>query len=182
MPMKYCSNCGAEIIWTIPQGEDRHRFFCEQCKVIHYTNPRVVAGAIPIQDGKILLCRRAIEPRHGKWTVPAGYLENGESVEDCARRETIEEACAILDDLQPYSLLNLSFINQVYFIYRARLINDDFRPGAESLDVQLFSPRDLPWDDIAFPVIRKVLKMYCSDLDDDHFPFREINMLPGSKE
>lgn len=180
--MKYCSNCGAEVAWKIPQGEDRHRFFCEQCKMIHYTNPRVVAGAIPIQDGKILLCRRAIEPRHGKWTLPAGYLENGESVEECARRETIEEACAILDNMHPYSLLNLSFINQVYFIYRARLANDDFRPGTESLDVQLFPPENLPWDDIAFAVISKVLKMYCHDLSNEHFPFREINIVPDNKK
>jgi ADP-ribose pyrophosphatase YjhB (NUDIX family) len=179
--MKYCSNCGAKVVWKIVPGEDRPRFFCEQCKVIHYTNPRVVAGVIPVLDGKILLCRRAIEPRHGKWTLPAGYLENGESVEDCARRETIEEACATLEKLLPYSMLNLPFINQIYFIYRAKLLNDDFRPGEESLDVQLFTPATLPWDDIAFPVISKVLEMYCHDLGSEHFPFREINVPAGKK-
>lgn len=177
--MKYCSNCGAEITWKTPEGEDRPRFVCEQCKVIHYTNPKVVAGAIPARDGKILLCRRAIEPRLGKWTLPAGYLENGESVEECARRETIEEACATLDILHPYSLLNITFINQVYIIYRARLINDDFRPGTESLDVKLFSPETIPWENIAFPVIDEVLKLYCRDLQTDYFPFREVNILPG---
>ena len=180
--MKYCSNCGAKISWKIPEGEDRYRFFCEQCKVIHYTNPRVVAGTIPVQDGRILLCRRAIEPRHGKWTLPAGYLENGETVRDCATRETLEEACATLDNLIPYSLLNISYINQVYVMYRAQLINDDFRPGTESLDVQLFSPESLPWQDIAFPVISRVLQMYCRDLETGHFPFREVDLLPAAEE
>ena len=174
--MKYCSNCSAELSWTIPHGEDRHRFYCEQCQFIHYTNPKVVAGAIPIRDDKILLCRRAIEPRAGKWTIPAGYLENGETVEECARRESMEEACASLERMQPYSLLNIAFINQVYFIYLAHLANSDFRAGDESLEVKLFAPEDIPWDELAFQVIKKVLRLYCADLPLVDFPFREVDI------
>lgn len=179
--MHYCSQCGGQVRWQIPEGEDRHRYVCEHCKVIHYQNPRVVAGAIPVMDGRILLCRRAIEPRQGKWTIPAGYLENGESVEQCARRETMEEARAHLDDMLPYSLLNIAFIDQVYFIYRARLVNTDFRPGSESLEVKLVRPDDLPWDEIAFPVISKALELYCRDLRERQFPFREVDIPPSEK-
>ena len=131
-------------------------------------------------DGKILLCRRAIEPRRDTWTLPAGYLENGETVEQCARRETLEEACATLSNLVPYSLLNISFINQIYFIYRAHLVNEDFRPGTESLEVKLFTPGAIPWEKLSFPVISKVLELYCCDLENSHFPFREINISPRS--
>lgn len=174
--MKYCSNCSAKLSWTIPPGEDRHRFYCEQCQLIHYTNPKSVAGAIPIQDGKILLCRRAIEPRAGKWTIPAGYLENGETMEECARRESMEEACAVLDEVEPYSLLNITFINQLYFIYLARLANRDFRAGEESLEVKLFTPEEIPWDELAFQVVKKVLRLYCDDLPQGNFPFREVDI------
>ena len=179
--MNYCSQCGGQVQWRIPNGEDRYRYVCEHCNIIHYQNPRMVAGAIPVMAGKILLCRRAIEPRRTKWTIPAGYLENGESVEQCARRETLEEANAYLDDMFPYSLLNISFIDQVYIIYRARLVNSDFRPGNESLEVKLFQPDDLPWDDMAFPVIRKALELYHHDLKEMRFPFREVN-IPASEK
>ncbi|MDJ0622647.1 MAG: NUDIX hydrolase [Desulfocapsaceae bacterium] len=179
--MNYCNQCGGKVNWQIPDGEDRHRYVCEHCNIIHYQNPRMVAGAIPIMDGKILLCRRAIEPRRGMWTIPAGYLENGESVEQCARRETMEEALAHLDDMLPYSLLNITFIDQVYFIYRARLVNTDFRPGNESLEVQLFHPDEIPWDEIAFPVIRKALEFYYNDQLENRFPFREID-IPASEK
>lgn len=162
--MNYCSNCGAEVNLEIPEGDDRARHVCKTCHTIHYQNPRLVAGAIVESSGKILLCRRAIEPQYGKWTIPAGYMENGETVEQCARRETLEEAGAAIEDMRAYSLLNISFINQVYFVYLARLAGKHFSPGAESLAVDFFSPESIPWDELAFRVVRKVLKVYCSDL------------------
>ncbi len=136
----------------------------------------MVIGAIPVADEKILICRRAIEPCLGKWTLPAGYLENGETIEECARRESMEEAFAELANMQPYVLINLSFINQVYFMYRADLVNRDYRPGTESLEVKMVSTAELPWDDLAFAVIREVLKIYIEDLRRGSFPFRVIDM------
>ncbi len=174
--MNYCNQCGASVVWRIPEGEDSPRFVCNSCHTIHYQNPKMVIGAIPVLDDKLLLCRRAIEPCLGKWTLPAGYLENGETIEECARRESMEEAFAKLDNMQPYVLLNLPFINQVYFIYRADLLNSDYRPGTESLDVKLVSPAEIPWDDLAFAVIREVLKIYTEDLEKGSFPFRVIDM------
>lgn len=179
--MNYCSHCGGEVRLQIPKGEDRKRYVCNRCNTIHYQNPRMVAGAIPVIAGRILLCRRAIEPRRTKWTIPAGYLENGESVEQCARRETKEEANAFLDEMIPYSLLNITFIDQVYFIYRARLVNHDYSPGDESLEVKLFRPEALPWDEMAFPVIRKALELYHLDLNEGVFPFREVDIPISAK-
>jgi ADP-ribose pyrophosphatase YjhB (NUDIX family) len=111
----------------------------------------MVVGSIPESNGKILLCRRAIEPRLGKWTLPAGYLENGETVSDCAKREAFEEAVARVEDLRPYALLNLPFINQVYFMFRSQLANHDYQAGSESLEVKLYRPDDIPWSELAFP-------------------------------
>ena len=174
--MNYCSQCGSSVSWRIPEGEDSPRFVCDSCNFIHYQNPRMVIGAIPVIDDKLLLCRRAIEPCLGKWTLPAGYLENGETIEECARRESMEEAYAKLDNMQPYLLLNLPFINQVYFIYRAHLVNHDYRAGTESLEVKLLPPSQIPWNDLAFAVIRKSLRMYIADLAKGSFPFRVIDM------
>ncbi len=174
--MRYCNQCGSSVAWRIPEGEDSPRFVCNSCHTIHYQNPKMVIGAIPVLDDKLLLCRRAIEPCLGKWTLPAGYLENGETIEECARRESMEEAFAELDNMQPYTLLNLPFINQVYFMYRADLVNRDYRPGTESLDVKLVSPAEVPWDDLAFAVIREVLRIYTEDLEKGSFPFRVIDM------
>ena len=158
--MNYCSNCGKPLKLRIPSGDDRPRFVCNGCETIHYSNPKMVVGSIPESNGKILLCRRAIEPRLGKWTLPAGYMENGETVADCAKRESLEEALAKVENLRPYALLNLPHINQVYFIFRAHLANDDYGAGSESLEVKLYRPDDIPWSELAFPVIHEVLKLY----------------------
>ncbi len=138
----------------------------------------MVVGTLPVMGGKILLCRRAIEPRCNMWTLPAGWLENGETLADCATRETFEEAWATVEDLQPYVLLNLPFINQLYFIYRARLINHDFHAGSESLEVKLFSPAEIPWDKLAFSAIHETLRRYCKDLQRGEFPFRVVDISP----
>ena len=136
----------------------------------------MVVGCIPESNGKILLCRRAIEPRFGKWTLPAGYMENGETVSDCAKREAFEEALARVEDLKPYALLNLPFINQVYFMFRAQLGNHDYQAGSESLEVELYRTDDIPWSELAFPVIHEVLKLYCGDLMTGKFPFRMVDI------
>lgn len=178
--MKYCSECGHKGTWQVVEGDDRPRFVCGVCRTIHYENPRMVVGAIPERTGTILLCRRAIEPCRGKWTLPAGYLENGETIAECARREAREEAVAELENLRPYALINIPFINQVYFIYLSHLVNRDFRAGSESLEVKLFRIADIPWDELAFRVVHDVLRSYCSDLQADKFPFRIMDISPLS--
>ncbi len=169
--MKYCSNCGSELSHRIPKEDDRLRFVCDICEIVHYENPKMVVGTIPVWDNSILFCRRAIEPRYGKWTLPAGFLENGETVEEGARRETYEEAGARLGDLTPYAIYNLTFINQVYLIFRGHLINPEFEAGDESLEVCLLREHEVPWDDLAFPVIRKTLHDYFDDLKKGSFSF-----------
>jgi len=161
--MKYCSNCGAPVKLEIPPGDDRERFVCETCRTIHYQNPKLVVGCIPEWEDKILICRRAINPRYGKWTVPAGFLENGETVSDGAVRETFEEARARVEIIAPYALFDLTFINQVYLMYRARLLDLSYAPGEESLEVELVALNHIPWDELAFPVIRETLKQYVKD-------------------
>ena len=167
--VKYCSNCGSKLSHRIPEKDDRPRFVCDVCEIVHYENPKMVVGTLPVWDHRILFCRRAIEPRYGKWTIPAGFLENGETLEEGARRETYEEAGAKLGELEPYGIFNLSFINQVYLIFRGPLRNTSFNAGSESLEVRLFEEHELPWDDLAFPVIRKTLQHYFDDLKNGVF-------------
>lgn len=174
--MNYCPDCGNLVELKIPHGDSKFRFVCKSCKAIHYENPKMVVGSIPEYQGKILLCRRAIDPSLGKWTLPAGYLENGETIADGARRETDEEAGATLTELTPYIFVNISFINQIYFIYRAQLANTNYHPGSESLEVKLFNPKEIPWTEIAFDSIRAVLKTYCTDLKKGTFPFRVLDI------
>ena len=161
--MNFCSHCGEQVIQRIPEGDSRLRFVCEHCHTIHYQNPNIVAGSLPVWEGKVLLCRRAIEPRLGFWTLPAGFMENGESVEQAARRETVEEACASLRDLQLYTLIDVPHISQVHVFYRAELQSPDFAAGVESLEVQLFDEADIPWDELAFHTVRRTLECFFAD-------------------
>jgi ADP-ribose pyrophosphatase YjhB (NUDIX family) len=176
--LNFCAQCGAKVRLQVVAGDDRLRFVCDGCHTIHYENPKMVVGTIPVMDKTILLCRRAIEPCRGKWTLPAGWLENGETVSGCALRETQEEACAEVDDLQPYVLANLPFINQVYFFLRARLVNTTFHAGAESLEVKLFSPEAIPWDELAFSAVHDTLRFFCDDVKKSAFPFRILDIKP----
>lgn len=176
--MKYCSNCGLPLVYRIPEGDDRPRFVCEACKTIHYENPKMVVGCIPRWEDGILFCRRAIAPRIGKWTLPAGFLENGETVTEGAKRETLEEARANVIGLKPYTLYNLTFINQVYLMFRGRLADQNFAPGSESLEVRLFKEEEIPWSEIAFPVIRESLRLYVKDLRKGVFPFHMGSITP----
>jgi hypothetical protein len=158
--MNYCSNCGDTVKLGTPPGDDRPRYLCESCGTIHYENPKVVVGCIPEMDGKILLCRRAIEPRSGKWTLPAGYLENGET-----------------EILAPYALFNICYVSQVYLMFRARMVDANIKAGSESSEVRLFSERDIPWDQIAFTVIEETLRRYFRDRPAGLFPFHIGNIL-----
>jgi ADP-ribose pyrophosphatase YjhB (NUDIX family) len=161
--MKYCSQCGSEVSLQVPTGDNRPRYVCGACGTIHYQNPKMVVGCIPEWEDRILLCRRAIEPRYGLWTVPAGFMEQGETSQQGAARETLEEAHARVEVDALYSLFNLPHINQVYLIFRSRLLDLDFRPGAESLEVSLFDEAEVPWHQIAFPVIKETLGLYFRD-------------------
>lgn len=176
--MNFCPHCGAGLTRRIPTGDDRLRFVCDQCQTIHYQNPRMVVGTIPEWQDRILLCRRAIEPRAGLWTLPAGYLENGESLVDGARRETREEAGASLKSLAPFALFDLPFINQVYLIFRGSLATTTCHPGEESLEVGLFSEAEIPWDALAFLVVRETLVCYFSDRSESHFRLHTGTITP----
>jgi ADP-ribose pyrophosphatase YjhB (NUDIX family) len=180
MEMNFCSHCGHRLHSAIPPGDDRARFVCEACGVVHYQNPRVVVGCIPEHERRVLLCRRAIEPRRGLWTLPAGYLENGETVAACAERETLEEAGARIGEMVPYLLFNICHISQIYLMFRARMMDLDFAAGKESLEVKLFTEEEIPWDQIAFRVISETLKVYFEDRRQGSFPFAigDISLLP----
>ncbi|UCD88210.1 MAG: NUDIX hydrolase [Desulfobacterales bacterium] len=177
--MKYCSYCGAKLSFKIPVGDDRQRFLCEACKTVHYQNPKMVVGCIPEWGDRILMCRRAIQPRHGRWTLPAGYLENGETVSEAAKREAFEEARARLENVTPYALFNLTFVNEVYLMFRANLVDTNFKPGEESLEVKLMVEDEIPWGHIAFPVIRETLVRYFKDRETGYFSFQMGNILRG---
>jgi len=168
--MNYCSNCGKLVVEKIPEGDTFSRHVCESCETIHYQNPKILAGCIAVRDDRLLLCRRAIEPRYGLWTLPAGFMENGESTEQAAARETKEEACADVDNLSLYGVFSIPHISQVYMMFRARLSNDDFGAGDESLEVGLFSENEIPWEDLAFPVVRISLERYFRDSKTSNFP------------
>lgn len=159
--------------YEIPQDDDRLRYICHTCGYIHYINPKLVVGCIPVWRDKILLCRRDIEPRKGFWTLPAGYLETGESVEEGARRETLEETGAIVVDLMPYRMFDIVHIGQIYFMFRARLQKPDFRTTRESSEVSLFEENEIPWEMLAFRVIKKTLKAYFRERSAGRFHFYE---------
>ena len=178
--MNYCSECGKSLTYNTPPGDDRSRYLCESCGTIHYQNPRMVVGCIPEIEDKILFCRRAIEPCYGKWTLPAGYLENGESLKEGAKRETREEACARVDIIAPYALMSISHISQVYIIFRAKLLDTGFKPGEESTDVRLFSESEIPWDELAFAVVIETLKRYYKDRSNGSYSVHTGRIYPPS--
>ncbi|MBT8420687.1 MAG: NUDIX hydrolase [Gammaproteobacteria bacterium] len=167
--MKYCGNCGEPVSIRVPADDNRARHVCDACDTIHYVNPKIVAGCIPEYDGKILLCRRAIEPRYGRWTLPAGFMERGESTVEAAVRETWEEARAAVEVDSLFSLFSLPHISQVYIMFRARLLRNEYAPGPESLEVALFREEDIPWSEFAFPVIRRTMECYLDDKRNDRF-------------
>jgi ADP-ribose pyrophosphatase YjhB (NUDIX family) len=169
--MKFCPNCAAPIATRVPPGDSLPRDVCDACGSVHYQNPKLVVGCVPEWDGRILLCRRAIEPRYGYWTLPAGFMENGETASQGALRETLEEAGARAEIIAAFSMISVPYVNQVHLFYRARLLDLEFRSGEESLEVALFEERRLPWKDIAFRTVGVTLKHWFADRARDSFGF-----------
>jgi ADP-ribose pyrophosphatase YjhB (NUDIX family) len=160
--MKYCSSCGAPVVQRIPKGDTRERWICDDCDTVHYQNPKVVVGCIPEKDGQILLCKRAIEPRSGFWTVPAGFMEIGETIAEGAARETLEEACAEVTIGHLFASVDVPQAGQLHLFFTATL-DSEFSAGEESLDVALFTEEEIPWDDIAFRSGKFALRKYFED-------------------
>jgi len=161
--MKYCCYCSAELIYEIPGDDNRHRYICKSCDIIHYVNPKIVAGCLPVWKDQILLCKRAIEPRLGYWTLPAGFMELGETSLEAGIRETLEEANARVQVEELFAVFNLPHVDQVYMMFRSRLLDLNFSAGVESLEVQLYEEEDIPWNELAFTTIRETLKLYIDD-------------------
>lgn len=168
--MKFCSECGKPISQLVPEGDNRMRFVCLHCDTVHYQNPRMVVGTLPTYKNQILLCKRAIEPRKGFWTLPAGYMENGETTEEGALRETLEEANARITNPLLYTVIAVPHINQVHIIFQGELADLDFFAGEESLDVQLFDEKDIPWKELAFPTVSKTLRRFFCDRNRNEIP------------
>lgn len=161
--MQFCCECGHPISQRVPPGDDRARYVCDNCGHIHYQNPKLVVGCVPEWEDRILICRRAIEPRRGFWTIPAGFMENGETCAEAAARETWEEACARVEVQTPLSLIDVPRIHQVHLMYRARLLHPEHAPGPESLDTRLIDPAEIPWETLAFPSVRFTLERFLAD-------------------
>ena len=174
--MRYCGDCGAQVELRVPPGDDRERYTCLACGSIHYQNPKLVVGCLAERDDRILLCRRAIEPRLGLWTLPAGFMENGETVEEAAVRETAEEAKARVQIISLVSVVSLPHISQVYMLFRARLLDEEFAPGHETLEARLFREADIPWKQLAFPSIAHTLERYFEDRDEGHFALHTVTI------
>jgi len=171
--MKYCSTCGEQVTQKIPCGDNRLRYVCDSCETIHYQNPRIIAGCIAEHDGKILLCKRAIEPRLGLWTLPAGFMENNETTLQAAARESFEEANANILNMSLYCTYSIPHISQVYMMYRGTLMDGYSAAGEESLETKLYTEQDIPWDELAFPVITETLKLYFTDKRNNSFKLRD---------
>ncbi len=161
--IEHCQVCGTRVEYRVPDDDNRERAVCPACHHVHYVNPLNVVGTLPVWEDKVLLCRRNIEPRKGFWTLPAGFMELGESTEEGAARETDEEAGARIEVQGLYCVINVLTAGQVHFFYRARLLDTDFAPGPETIEAQLFSEKDIPWDELAFRTVRMTLEKFYED-------------------
>lgn len=164
-PIQFCRNCGTAVTYRVPDdGDTRERAVCPACHTIHYENPLNVVGTLPVmEDGRVLLCKRNIEPRRGKWTLPAGFMELAETTSGGARRETDEEAGADIDMGRLFSLINVPQVGQVHFFYLAHLKSAQLYPGPETMEAQLFSEADIPWEEIAFRTVKVTLERFFAD-------------------
>jgi ADP-ribose pyrophosphatase YjhB (NUDIX family) len=161
--IKFCNSCGTPVTHRVPKGETLPRAVCDACGHIQYENPKIVVGCVPVRGERILLCKRAIEPRFGLWTLPAGFMENAETAAEGAMREALEEANARVEIEELYTVFSVPHISQVHMMFRAKLLNDDFSAGAESLEVKLVTADEIPWDELAFTVVRRTLQHYLED-------------------
>ena len=169
--MRYCSNCAAPLARRVPPGDNLERWVCDRCGEIHYQNPKLVVGCVPEFEGRILLCRRAIEPRYGYWTLPAGFMENGETAAQAALRETIEEAGTRVELGAPFSMISVPHVNQVHLFFLGRLLDLEFRFGDETLEVALYEEAAVPWKDIAFRTVATTLRHWFADRSRGAFGF-----------
>jgi len=176
--MNYCSHCGATVRLRVPPGDTLPRHVCDTCGTIHYLNPKLVVGAIAEWEGRILLCRRAIEPRHGLWTLPAGFMENEETTGQAAARETLEEACARVHIDELFALVNVPHINQVHLFYRGRMVDGRHSAGEESLETALLNEQEIPWASLAFRSVRFALESYFADRRLGHFRLHNLDLPP----
>jgi ADP-ribose pyrophosphatase YjhB (NUDIX family) len=177
-PIKHCKSCGTAVVYRIPDdGDTKHRAVCPACHTIHYENPLNVVGTVPYWGDQVLLCKRSIEPRRGKWTLPAGFMEMDETVADGAARETQEEAGAQFEMEELFSLLNVARVGQVHMFYRARLLSERFNPGVETLEARLFSEAEIPWHEIAFKTVKETLEHYFADRRAGHFGIHVIDIV-----
>jgi ADP-ribose pyrophosphatase YjhB (NUDIX family) len=161
---RFCSNCGTGgLSRQRPAGDTHERLMCANCGHIHYENPKIIAGCIVEQDGKYLLCQRAIPPRPGTWTLPAGFMENGETTEQAALREVWEESGVCAEIVAPYSIFSVPRISEVYIIFRASVLKASGQFGPETLDIRFFAPEEIPWESIYYPAIRQILERYIEE-------------------
>ncbi len=177
-PIKHCRSCGQGVVYRLPDdGDTRERAVCPACNTIHYENPLNVVGTVPWLGDKVLLCKRAIEPRYGKWTLPAGFMELGETTAQGAARETDEEAGAQFELQDLFTVMSVPRVGQVHLFYRARLLSDQFNPGAETLEARLFGEDEIPWDEIAFRTVKETLEHFFADRRGQVFPVHNIDVL-----
>jgi len=161
--IKFCNACGSAVTHRIPEGDSLARAVCDSCGAIHYVNPKIVVGCLPVLGDRILMCKRAIEPRYGLWTLPAGFMEVNESASEGAAREALEEANAKVEIEDLYTVYSIPHISQVYMMFRARLLDPDVSPGIESLEVKLVTEDEIPWDQLAFAMVRRTLEHFLED-------------------
>lgn len=174
--MKYCSKCGNPVEQTVPSGDNRQRYVCPSCGTVHYQNPLIVIGCVPEQDGRILLCKRSIEPRYGYWTLPAGFMELGETLQEGAARETLEEACARVEIGRLFASVDVIHAGQVHFFFHAKLIGGH-SAGEESLETALVTIDEIPWSDLAFKSVEFALRKFVEDDGRDRgVHHQEINL------
>jgi ADP-ribose pyrophosphatase YjhB (NUDIX family) len=177
-PIKHCKDCGSAVVYQIPDdGDTKERAVCPACRTVHYENPLIVVGTVPHWGERILLCKRNIEPRWGKWTLPAGFMELNETAAEGAARETVEEAGAQFEMEGFFSLLNVARVGQVHMFYRARLLSEIFAPGYETIEAKLFTEEEIPWDEIAFRTVKETLERYFSDRRSGQFGFHAIDIV-----
>jgi ADP-ribose pyrophosphatase YjhB (NUDIX family) len=177
-PIKHCRNCGQAVVYRLPDdGDTKERAVCPACNTVHYENPLNVVGTVPYLGERVLLCKRAIEPRLGKWTLPAGFMELGETTAQGAARETEEEAGAQFELQGLYTVMSVPRVGQVHLFYRARLLSDKFNPGAETLEARLFDEADIPWEEIAFRTVKETLEHFFADRRSQAFTVHAIDIL-----
>ncbi len=179
--IKYCNSCGASVTHRIPEGDSLARAVCDACGTIQYQNPKIVVGCVPALGDRILICKRAIEPRYGLWTLPAGFMENGESASQGAVREALEEANARVEIEDLYTVYSIPHISQVYMMFRARLLDENVSPGTESLEVKLVTAGEIPWKELAFTMVRRTLEHYIEDRKTGVFVPRFGDIVPPQR-